>query len=72
MSKILIAGAGGTPSENVIRSLLECKKQETIIGMGSDSSDLMLSKASKKYMVPYAVDKEYKSKLISILNLEDY
>ena len=52
MSKILIAGAGGTPSE---KSLLEC---ETIIGMGSEPSDLILS----KYIIPYAVDKEYKNK----------
>lgn len=70
MSKILIAGAGGTPSENVIKSLLECDKNETIIGMGSESSDLMLSKASKKYIIPYAVDKSYKDKLITLLNLE--
>ena len=70
MSKILIAGAGGTPSENVIKSLLECEKKETIIGMGSEASDLILSKASKKYMIPYAVDKEYKNKLLQILNIE--
>jgi carbamoyl-phosphate synthase large subunit len=70
MSKILVAGAGGTPSENVIKSLLECEKQEIIIGMGSEPSDLALSKASKKYMIPYSVDKGYKAKLMSILNLE--
>ena len=70
MSKILIAGAGGTPTENVIKSLLECNKNETIIGMGSEPSDLMLSNASKKYMVPYAVKKEYKTKLLNLLNLE--
>ena len=70
MSKILIAGAGGTPSENVISSLLECNKKETIIGMGSESSDLMLSQASKKYMIPYAVEKDYKNKLVKLLNLE--
>ena len=27
MSKILIAGAGGAPSENVIKSLYECEKR---------------------------------------------
>ena len=27
MSKILIDGACGTPSENVIKSLLECEKK---------------------------------------------
>ena len=34
MSKILIGGAGGAPSEGVINSLLLSKKQEEIIGMG--------------------------------------
>ena len=33
MSKILIAGAGGTPSENVIKSLFKCEKNEEIIGV---------------------------------------
>lgn len=70
MSKILIAGAGGTPSENVIKSLKECEKNESIIGMGSEVSDLMISKASKKYIIPYAVEKSYKSKLTNLLNLE--
>ncbi len=70
MSKILIAGAGGTPSENVIKSLLECEKNETIIGMGSEPSDLILSKASKKYIIPYAVNKKNKNKLLQILNVE--
>lgn len=70
MSKILIAGAGGAPSENVIKSLLECNRNETIIGMGSEPSDLMLSKASKKYLVPYAVNQSYKEKLIKLLHLE--
>lgn len=70
MSKILIAGAGGTPSENTIASILKCKKAETVIGMGSDPSDLYLSKASKKYLIPYAVDLKYKPHLIKLLNME--
>jgi hypothetical protein len=70
MPKILIAGAGGVPSENVIKSWLECEKAETIVGMGSEISDLTLSKACKKYLIPYAINKEYKSKLIYLLNLE--
>ncbi|WP_333804618.1 hypothetical protein [Sulfurospirillum sp.] len=70
MSKILIAGAGGTPSENVIKSLLECAKNEIIIGMGSEASDLMLSQASKKYVIPYAIDARYKEKLVNLLDIE--
>lgn len=69
MSKILIGGAGGAPSENVIRSLIQCPEEE-IIGMGSEITDLMLSSASKKYEVPYAVSSEYKGRLKEILNKE--
>ena len=43
MSKILIGGAGGAPSEGVINSLLLSKKQEEIIGMGAVPSDLVMS-----------------------------
>jgi carbamoyl-phosphate synthase large subunit len=68
--KILIAGAGGAPSEGVIKSLLMSSKQETIIGMGSGPTDLVLSKAEKKYCVPYANKPEYKSSLLKILKQE--
>lgn len=68
--KILIAGAGGAPSEGVIRSLLLSKKEEEIIGMGSEDSDLILSSAKRKYKVPYANSPDYKDALLKILNLE--
>jgi len=70
MSKILIAGAGGAPSEGVINSILRGSKQETVIGMGSEPTDLVLSAAQKKYFVPYANTPEYKSRLLQILNTE--
>ncbi|WP_395608515.1 hypothetical protein [Pseudomonas sp. B22129] len=70
MSKILIAGAGGAPSEGVINSLLMGRKGEVVIGMGSEPSDLALSKASKKFYIPYANAPEYKEKLIQLLNAE--
>lgn len=70
MSKILIAGAGGAPSEGVINSILRGRKQETVIGMGSEPTDLVLSASSKKFYVPYANKPEYKSRLLQILNSE--
>ena len=70
MIKILIGGAGGAPSEGVIRSLLLSEKKEEIIGMGSVPSDLILSHAKKKYVVPYANDVAYKDQLLKILNKE--
>lgn len=70
MSKILIAGAGGAPSEGVINSILRGRKAETVIGMGSEPTDLALSAASKKFYVPYANTPEYKERLLHILNTE--
>ena len=70
MTKILIAGAGGAPSEGVIRSLLMSEKHEEIIGMGSVPTDLVLSHAKRKYIVPFANDAAYKDELMKILTKE--
>ncbi len=67
MKKILIAGCGGAPSEGVINSLLNSQKREEIIGMGSEPTDLYLSAAGKKYIIPYADSEGYKSTLKKIL-----
>lgn len=67
MKKILIAGAGGAPSEGVINSLLLSSDQEEIIGMGSEVTDLVLSSAKRKYFVPYAGTDKYKDSLLNIL-----
>jgi carbamoyl-phosphate synthase large subunit len=69
MKKLLIAGAGGAPTEGVIFSLLK-NPNNYVIGMGSEPTDLILSKAHKKYYVPYANTAEYKDRLLSILNKE--
>ncbi len=70
MKKIIIAGAGGAPSEGVINSLLRGKKQEEIIGMGSEPTDLVLSAAKEKLYIPYANSAEYKDALLKILEAE--
>jgi carbamoyl-phosphate synthase large subunit len=68
--KILIAGAGGAPSEGVIKSLQECDKGDEIIGMGSEPADLVLSAAQKKYFVPYANHPDYEKTLFDIIEKE--
>lgn len=70
MKKILIAGCGGAPSEGVVNSLLLCDKGDEIIGMGSEPSDLILSNAKRKYIIPYANDERYESELMKILDKE--
>ncbi|RZG76961.1 carboxylate--amine ligase [Acinetobacter sp. WCHAc060025] len=69
MTKILVAGAGGAPSEGVIYSLKQNKENE-VIGMGSEPTDLILSAAEKKYYIPYANTEEYKNSLLTILEKE--
>jgi hypothetical protein len=68
--KILIAGAGGAPSEGVIKSLLQSSKNENIIGMGSEITDLVLSSANEKFYIPYANTVEYKDALLNLLRTE--
>lgn len=70
MAKILIAGAGGAPSEGVINSLLRGKKSDIVIGMGSEPTDLVLSKATKKFFIPYANDPSYRESLLKLLKNE--
>lgn len=70
MTKILIAGAGGAPSEGVINSLLRSDKKESIYGIGSEPTDLILSNAEKKFYMPYADTPEYKPALLNLLKTE--
>ena len=70
MAKILIGGAGGAPSEGVIKSLLRGRKKETVIGMGSEPTDLVLSAANEKFYIPYADSPAYEARLLQILNTE--
>jgi predicted ATP-grasp superfamily ATP-dependent carboligase len=68
--KVLIAGAGGAPSEGVINSLLRCDKNDEVIGMGSEPTDLVLSAAQTKYFIPYANTQEYEPALMKLLSKE--
>lgn len=70
MKKILIAGAGGAPTENVVRSWQESSHDEEIIGMGSIPSDVMISGVSRKYVVPFSYKPDYKEKFLKLLHME--
>jgi len=67
--KILIAGAGGAPTEGVVHSL-QLNPENDVIGMGSEPADLILSKVNRKYYVPYANTSSYKDRLLNILKIE--
>ncbi len=70
MKKILLAGAGGAPTENVVRSLKEAEKKEFLIGIGSEPYDMVISDTDVRYQVPYALEKDYKKRLFKIIDKE--
>lgn len=70
MKKILLGGAGGAPTENVVCSLKKAKKKEYLVGIGSEPYDMILSAVDVKYQVPYAVASSYKKRLFEILDKE--
>ena len=70
MKKVLIGGCGGAPSEGVVNSLLKDDKKDEIIGMGSEPTDLVLSNAMRRYIIPYANESNYEQELLKVLNYE--
>ena len=68
-TKILVGGAGGTPTLNFIRSLKKANKKFEIIGMTCSPFDLCKAKeAEKRYLVPTAKDPTYLPVLKSIID----
>jgi hypothetical protein len=67
--RILVAGAGGTPSLNFIRSLRKAKERFFLIGICSNKYDLCKAKqcVDKYYLVPSARDRSYLAVLQSII-----
>lgn len=67
MAKIQIAGAGGAPSNNFIRSLRESSRQDYLIGTSCVAADLFLADAEEKYLLPPATAPDYAEKLLKLL-----
>lgn len=65
MKRILVTGAGGTPSINFIRSLRLAPEEFYIIGVDADKFKLQLAPTDERYLVPLASDPDY----IPTLNL---
>jgi carbamoyl-phosphate synthase large subunit len=59
MKRILVGGAGGTPSNGFIQSLREAPESFYIIGMTSNPYDLCKAKTDERYLDPYAHEKDY-------------
>jgi len=67
MARIHIGGAGGAPSNNVIRSLRESSRGHYLIGASSVPSDLLLADVDEKHVVPNATSPSYRSRILSLV-----
>ena len=67
MKRILVGGAGGTPSNNFIQSIRNSPEKFYIVGMTSNPYDLCKAKVEKKLLVPYAYEKDYLDVLTQII-----
>lgn len=54
-----MGGAGGTPSNNFIKSIKESTEKLCIIGMTADPYDLCKADVDKRHLVPYSYEKDY-------------
>jgi carbamoyl-phosphate synthase large subunit len=70
MKRILITGAGGSPSTNFVRSLRDAPEQFYIVGTDSDPYLLMRSEADTNYLIPKVSDPKYLQALNSIIKKE--
>ena len=68
MKRILVGGAGGTPSNNFIRSLRESGEPFYVIGMTSRKYDLAKARTDERHLVPPARDPAYRGVLGQILS----
>jgi carbamoyl-phosphate synthase large subunit len=64
IKRILITGAGGSPSTNFVRSLKSSPEKFHFIGVDSNKYYLQRAETDEKYLVPPRYDKDY----IEILN----
>lgn len=70
MKKIVVTGAGSAQSNGVINCLLDSGDDELVIGLGADPTELVMSRAHKKILMPYASDPLYKATLLNVLKNE--
>src|SRR5262245_41912567 len=65
--RILLGGAGGAPTNNVIRSLRRSRRGDHLIGMCSVPTDLILADVDERQVVPYASSERYPEALAGLI-----
>jgi len=67
MKTIYLGGAGGAPTNNVIKSIRDSGNEE-LIGTSCEITDMLLADVDQKYWVPPANEINYPSYVLSLLN----
>ena len=70
MKRILITGAGGSPSTNFVRSLRLAPEPFDLVGTDADEFLLMRAETDSRYLVPLASDPAYLDVLNDIIDEE--
>ncbi len=71
MKRILVTGAGGSPSANFIRSLRAADEEYCIIGTDADKYYLQRAEVDRRYLAPLANDPKYIDFLNYIIEKEE-
>lgn len=71
MKRILVTGAGGSPSANFIRSLRAADEEYYIVGTDADKYYLQRAEVDAKYLAPLANDPKYIDFLNYIIEKEN-
>src|ERR1700677_2290700 len=64
--RVYLGGAGGAPTNNVIRSI-RCSGSEFLIGASCSPTDLFLADVDERYYIPVATHTNYRNALLSLL-----
>ena len=67
MKRILLGGAGGAPTNNVVMSLRDGGSGDHLVGMSSVASDLLLAEVDERHVVPNATDAGYPAALARVI-----
>ncbi len=70
MKRILIAGAGGAPSTNFVRSLREAGEPFYLVGTDANPYYLARAETDTRYLVPKATDKRFLAVINEIIKKE--
>ncbi len=68
--RILVAGAGGAPATNFVRSLRSAPEKFYLVGTDADPYYLARAETDARYLVPKASDRSFRKKLLTIIKKE--